>query len=401
MSFGRELARGVFWVGSIDWHRRVFDELIPTPEGTSYNAYLVRGTERTALIDTVDPPFTEQLLSRLAALGVERLDYIVSNHAEQDHSGAIPVLLERYPECVLLATPKARDILPRLMTIPEERFRETEDGERLPLGGKTLRFIHAGWVHWPETMMTFLEEDRILFSCDLFGSHLATSRLVATDFLRPPAGAKRYYAQIMMPFARMIARHLERITQLPLRMIAPSHGPVHAEPAPILAAYRSWVSGPPGELVLIPYISMHGSTRAMVMHLVDALMARDVPVEPLCVLDPDLGRLAMGLLDAATVIFATPTLLGGPHPSISHAARLTTALRPRLERVGVLGSYSWGSTLARQLAQTLTPLKVELLEPIMARGLPTKEELRALDGLAERLAAAHGPATFVDSNSGG
>jgi flavorubredoxin len=220
----RRVAEGIHWVGAIDWARRVFDELIPLPDGTSYNAYLVKGESRTALIDTVDPSFTATILGRLDDLGVTRLDYVVSNHAEQDHSGSLPAVLERYPEARLLCTKKGKDMLLRHLAVPEARVDVVEDGQTLDLGGRTLEFLHAPWVHWPETMLTYLREDGILFPCDLFGSHEATSGLFVTDEGATLTAAKRYYAEIMMPFRTTIAKHLERLRGYELRLICPHPG---------------------------------------------------------------------------------------------------------------------------------------------------------------------------------
>ena len=143
----REIKPGVYWVGAIDWDRRLFDSLIPLPDGTSYNSYLIRGSERTALIDAVDPTMQDVLINNLNQLGVETIDYVVANHAEQDHSGAIPQVLERYPEAKVVATPKGKGILIDLFMIPEEKFITVNDKETVPLGDKTLEFIHAPWVH--------------------------------------------------------------------------------------------------------------------------------------------------------------------------------------------------------------------------------------------------------------
>ena len=177
----REVKSGVYSVGAIDWDREFFDELIPLPDGTSYNAYIIKGTEKTALIDTVDPTKGEDLIKNLKDPGVEKLDYIISNHAEQDHSGTIPKMLDLYPEARVVTNEKCKDFLKNLLLIPNERFIVINDGNTLSLGNKTLKFTFTPWVHWPETMVTFLMEDKILFSCDFFGSHLATSSLFAEE----------------------------------------------------------------------------------------------------------------------------------------------------------------------------------------------------------------------------
>ncbi|MBU4485420.1 MAG: MBL fold metallo-hydrolase, partial [Candidatus Delongbacteria bacterium] len=175
----RSIKTDIFFVGAIDWDRRIFDELIPLPEGTSYNAYLIKGSEKTALIDSVDPVKQNELLKNLKELGIEKLDYIITNHSEQDHSGAIPKLLEVYPMAMAVTNEKCKSFEMDLLDIPEDKFIVIKDNEILSLGNKTLRFLLTPWVHWPETMVTYLEEDKILFSCDFFGSHLATSDMYA------------------------------------------------------------------------------------------------------------------------------------------------------------------------------------------------------------------------------
>ncbi len=388
MSF-REIRPGVYYVGVRDWDRRLFDELIPLPDGTSYNAYLIRGSEKTALIDTVDPTKGDELLSNLRRLGVDEIDYIVSNHAEQDHSGALPKVLERYPEAKVVTNARCGELLRELLLISEDRFLTVGDGETLPLGGKTLEFILAPWVHWPETMLTYLREDRVLFPCDLFGSHLATSELYAVDEARVYEAAKRYYAEIMMPFRNLIKRHLERIGALEIDLIAPSHGPLHDRPDFILEAYRDWVSDEVKNEVVIAYVSMHGSTRRMVEHLVKALMERGVAVKPFNLTVTDLGDLAMALVDASTLVLASPTVLSGLHPSAVYAAYLVNALRPKLRFVSVIGSYGWGGRMLEQIKGLLSSLKVELLDPVIVRGRPKEDDLRALEELGNEILNRH------------
>jgi len=177
----RKIKEGIYEVGAIDWDRRLFDELIPLPDGTSYNSYLVMGKEKIALIDTVDPSKERVLIENIEKLNIERIDYIVSNHAEQDHSGSIPVILEMFSDSKVVTNPKAKEFLMDLLHVPEERFLLINEGETLDLEGRTLKFFMTPWVHWPETMVTYLVEDKILFTCDFFGSHLATSKLFADE----------------------------------------------------------------------------------------------------------------------------------------------------------------------------------------------------------------------------
>jgi flavorubredoxin len=195
-----QLRPNIYAVGAIDWDRRLFDELIPLPDGTSYNAYLIKGSEKTALLDAVDPTKTDVLIDNLVKAGTERIDYVVAHHAEQDHSGGIPDVLMLYPEAKVVTNPKCKGMLIDLLQISEDRFITMDDGQTLSLGDKTLQFIYIPWVHWPETMGTYLKEDKIFFPCDFFGSHLATSSLFVDDEAVVYEAAKRYYAEIMMPF---------------------------------------------------------------------------------------------------------------------------------------------------------------------------------------------------------
>ena len=185
----RKIKEDVYAVGVIDWDRSMFDELIPLPDATSYNAYLIKGSEKTALLDTVEPSHSDGLINNLVAAGVERLDYIVAHHGEQDHSGSIPDILLLYPEAKVVVNEKCKATLINLLHIDEERFLVIEDGQTLSLGHKTLQFWDLPWVHWPETFGTYLIEDKLLFSCDFFGAHMAASNLYVEDesFVREAA----------------------------------------------------------------------------------------------------------------------------------------------------------------------------------------------------------------------
>ena len=384
-----KLAEGMYLVGAIDWDRRLFDSLIPLPDGTSYNSYLIKGSEKTALIDTVDPTMTDVLMRHLNQLEIKKIDFVVANHAEQDHSGSLPHVIERYPEAKVVCTPRCKDLLIDLLMIPEGKFITVNDKDTISLGNRTLEFIHAPWVHWPETMLTYLREDRILFPCDLFGSHLATNNLYVTDEGWVYEAAKRYFAEIMMPFRPNIQKHLERLKSYAIDIIAPSHGPAYNKPEFILKAYHSWVFDEPKNVVVLPYISMHGSTHKMVEYFVEALTERGVTVKQFDLTVTDLGKLAMSLVDAATVVVGTPTVLAGPHPNVISAVFLANALRPKLRFVSIIGSYGWGGKTVEQLSAMLPNLKVEVLPPVLCKGFPREADFKALDNLAETIAQKH------------
>ena len=385
----RELKPKVYSLSAIDWDRKLFDELVPLPEGTSYNAYLVVGSEKTALIDTVHPSMCAGLIKALKSMGLARLDYIVANHAEPDHSGSIPALLAEFPEARVLANVKCRSLLKASLDLPAEALTLIQDEQVVSLGDKSLRFMWVPWVHWPDTTITYLVEDRIVFSCDFLGAHLATSDLYASDEARVERAALTYYAEIMMPYRPNVNKHLKRLEGIDIAMIAPSHGPVHARPDFILSLYRRWAGDETRPQVVIPYLSMYESTAKMVAHLVDRLMEKGLAVQPFNVVDLDSGRFASALVEASTLVFASPTVLDGPHPAMAYAAYLANALRPKTKYAAIIGSYGWGTGMPESLSALLPNLKVAWLAAVNTGGTPKAEDFAALDRLADDIHAAN------------
>lgn len=385
----RSINNDIFSVGALHWDRRIFDELIPLPEGTSYNCYIIKGTEKTALIDSVDPEKWHELEVNLCELGIKKLDYIITNHAEQDHSGSIPMLLEKFPDAIVVTNEKCKAFEMDHLHISENRFLVVKDNETLSLGNKTFRFLLTPWVHWPETMVTYLEEDNILFSCDFFGSHYAGSEMYAGENPTVVHGAKRYYAEIMMPFRTTVVKNIDKVTQFDIKMIAPSHGPIYDKPEIIIDAYRDWTSDKVKKEVLIPYVSMHGSTKILVDYLVDRLIKKGYTVKPFNLPVTDIGELAMSLVDASTIIIGSPMVLAGAHPAAVYSAFLANALRPKTKFVSIVGSYGWGGKMIDQLAGLISNLKVDIIEPVLVKGLPREEDFRKLDALIESLDEKH------------
>ena len=385
----RKIKDNIYAVGAIDWERKLFDALIPLPDGTTYNAYLIKGSEKIALLDTVDPPFESELLENLKELKLDRIDYIISHHCEQDHSGTIPKILELYPKAKVVTNQKNKDLLKEHLLIADDKFIVIADRETISLGNKTLEFILAPWVHWPETMFSYLKEDNILFTCDFLGSHLATSDLYAKEGPKVYAAAKRYYAEIMMPFRPLVKKHLEVVKQLKPAIVATSHGPIYDKPQYIIDAYADWSSDAVKNEVIVPYVSMHGSTKIMVDYFAEKLMAKGIKVKPHNLPTTDLGDLAMELVDAATVVVGTPTVLAGPHPEAVYAAYLMNALRPKTRFASIIGSFGWGGRTVDVIKGLLTNLKVELLEPVIIKGLPKEGDYKLLDKLIDQIVEKH------------
>jgi len=381
----RKITEDVYSVGVIDWHRKLFDELIPLPDGTSYNSYFIKGGKKNAIIDTVEPDFEQDFLDNLDQIGVEKIDYIISNHAEQDHSGTIPLLLEKFPEAEVLSSAKAKPMLLDLLDVEEDQIRIVEDGETLDLGGKTLEFIYTPWVHWPETMSTYLQEENALFPCDFFGSHLATSDLYVEDEQEVLKAAKRYYAEIMMPFRKIIKKNLAKLEDYEIEMIAPSHGPIYDNPDMILDSYNDWVSDEVKPEVVVPYVSMHGSTKDLIKYFINSLIDEGIKVKPFDLTDVDLGDLAISLVDASTVVFGSPTVLTGPHPSAVYAAYLANVLKPKTRYASIIGSYGWAGRMTDKLLDLMPNLKVDLYDPVVAKGHGADEDYQEIDRLVEEI----------------
>lgn len=385
----------VYYTGVIDWDRRLFDEIIPLPEGTSYNSYLIKANNKNALIDTADLSKKDEFLDNLKKIDI-KIDYIISNHAEQDHSGLIGEVLDIYEDAKVITSPKCKELLKELLLIEDDKFITVEDGETISLGDKTLKFVYTPWVHWPETMVTYLEEEKILFSCDFFGSHIATSQIFVKDEQHVYNAAKRYYAEIMMPFRLFIRKNMEKINELDIEIIAPSHGPLYQKPELIFEAYNDWISDNTKNEVIIPYVSMHGSTKKMVDYLISILIEKEITVKPFNLTVSDIGELAMSLVDASTLVIATPTILTGPHPSSVHAAYLVNALRPKLKFMSIMGSYGWGGRTVEILQGILTNLKPENINPVIIKGFPKENDFKSIDNLADEIFKKHKEIGLID-----
>jgi flavorubredoxin len=384
-----QIKKDIIYVGAIDAERRVFDELIPLPDGTTYNSYIIKGSEKTVLIDSVDPAKKDVLFDNLNNENIERLDYIIAHHGEQDHSGSIPLLLETYPMAKVLTNAKCKSELMDLLLIDEGRFLLVEDGQEISIGNKTLRFIFTPWVHWPETMVTYIPEDKILFSCDFFGSHLAMDRLYLDNPQDVYIPAKRYFAEIMSPFRSVIRKNLEKIAGLDIEIIAPSHGPLHKDKDFMFDCYKDWASEVVKNEVLIAYVSMHGSTEKIAGYFINALEKRKITVKAFNLADADIGEIAMALVDAATAVIGSPTVLAGTHPKAIFAAFLVKVLRPKTKFLSVIGSYGWGGKMVEQLADMLGSVGAEILEPVIVKGFPKEADFKLLDSLADKILQKH------------
>ncbi|MEM2104514.1 MAG: FprA family A-type flavoprotein [Candidatus Bathyarchaeia archaeon] len=381
-----KIAENVYWVGTRDWNRRLFDALITLPKGTSYNAYLVRGKDGEALIDTVNPGFEKELEGKIRLLTkLEKIDYVVMNHAEPDHAGAIPHIMRIASKAKLVATSRGAKMAQVFYNVPQDRIKVVGDNDIVSLGGKTLRFLEAPMLHWPETMFTYLEEDEILFSCDFFGSHLA-GNVYSDEVEDLITHAQRYWGEIMMPFRAMAQKALEKIASLNIKIIAPSHGPIHRKPDRILKAYKRWANGETRLKATIAYVTMWNSTEVMVKQMAETLASEDIEVAFHNLAVTDIGDLAGDLADSKAIILGAPTVIGGAHPLAVYAAYLFKILRPPTKLAVLLSSYGWGGGAIKQIQEILSQLKIEVVAALEINGPPTEANIRQIIETSKLLA---------------
>ena len=386
-----EIKNSVYYCGLNDCERKIFDELIPLEHGTTYNSYLVKGSEKVAIIDTMYPKKTDIYLKNLDENGIDHVDYIIANHGEQDHSGSIPALLEKYPNAVVITNAVCKNNIIEMLHVDESKIQVIKNNDELSLGDKTLRFMIAPGVHWPDTMFTYIVEDNLLCTCDFLGAHFTfkDGDIFAPDNEELEHSAKRYYAEIMMPFRTVCKKYTKQVKELNPEMILPSHGPIYKNPKFILDLYNDWASDEGKNLVLLPYVSMYGSTEEMVDYLIKKLNEKGIQTEKFDIVTGDLGDLAMGLVDATTIILGSSMVLAAPHPMAANIAYLANVLRPKAKIASFVGSYGWGGNLFGKSGEMLSGLKLEVIEPLLVKGKPSVTDFNKLDEMVNEIYNKH------------
>lgn len=385
----KPIKNNVYYIGSKDINRKLFDQLVPLPQGTTYNSYLVKGSEKTAIIDTDYPKKLDEYQKRLEENNITKVDYIISNHAEQDHSGGIPMLLEMYPDAKVVTNAKVKENVMNMLHVAEDKFIVINDGDELSLGDKTFKFILAPFVHWPDTMFTYLKEDNMLFTCDFLGAHYTKNDLFADYTNDLIEAVKRYYAEIIMPFRNFAKKYTQQVKEMNLELILPSHGPIYDKPEWILGLYEDWTSDRVENKVVIPYVSMYESTSMLVDRLNQKLTEAGIEVKLFDLAHCDEGELSMELVDCATVVLGSSMVLAGPHPAAVMAAYLTNALRPKLRYYSIIGSYGWGGNLEGTLEKMFTIIKPEKLDYVVIKGRPRDVDFEKIDELAKQIIEKH------------
>jgi len=381
-----EISKGVYWVGVRDWNRRLFDALIPLPKGTTYNAYLIVGESKKALIDTVNPGFEKELEEKIKQImDPSDVDYMIMNHAEPDHAGAIPHLMLINDKAMLVTTSRGAKMAQVFYKVPEKRIKIVPDQETIDLGGKKLRFIEAPMLHWPETMFTYLQENKILFPCDFFGSHIAKG-LYDEEVEDLTVHAQRYFGEIMMPFRTMAKKALEKIRDLKIDVIAPSYGPIHRNTQRILEAYSKWAGGETKRKATIVYVTMWNSTEKMIHPMAETLASEGIEIALYNLTSADIGDVAKDLVDSRAIVLGAPTVLGGVHPLGLYATYLVKALRPPTKFGVIVSSYGWGRGAIKHIQEILGPSQIEVVGAMEVNGPPSENEIKQVIELGKTLA---------------
>ncbi|MCS7123863.1 MAG: flavodoxin domain-containing protein [Candidatus Bathyarchaeota archaeon] len=375
-----KISEDIFWVGIVDWDVRDFHGYL-TEHGTTYNAYLIVD-EKTALVDTVKYPFHEELVEKInEIIGLEQLDYIVINHVEMDHSSALPYIIKEAKNAKIVASKKGKESLTKHYG-ENLAIEAVKTGDRLKLGKRTLTFIEAPMLHWPDSMFTYVVEDAILMPNDAFGQHLATSARFddEVDEALLMREAAKYYANILMPLSELVKSKIQEIIdmKIPIRIIAPSHGVIwRSNPVKIVEAYRRWSEGVPKDKAVIVYDSMWGSTAMMARAIADGIASQGVEVKFFKLRESDVTEIVTEILEAKAVVVGSPTLNNSMFPAVSAFLTYVTGLKPKGKLWAFFGSYGWGGGAVKQMMEITKKAGFEVYEsPLEVRYVPTSSEIK-------------------------
>jgi len=380
----------VWWVGAVDWSVRDFHGY-QTSRGTTYNAYLLMA-DTPVLVDTVKPGFQEEMFARIASvIDPSRIRVIVSNHSEMDHSGCLPAAAARIrPDRILASTIGVRTLREHFGT--DLAVSPVADGETLRLGNATLTFLETRMLHWPDSMVSYFAEERLLFSQDAFGMHLATSERFADEVPDDVllAEAAKYFANILLPFSPLILKLLDRVKGLgiPIEIVAPDHGPIwRKDPGRMPALYAKWAAQEPSRKAVVVYDTMWQSTAAMARAVGEGLARGGASVKIHCLKASHRSDVATDLLGAGALLVGSSTLNNHLLPSVADTLTYLKGLKPRNLRGGAFGSHGWSGEGAKQVREVLEAMKVELDgETVSARYVPTAEDLQKCRDLGLRVA---------------
>ena len=386
-----KLVEGVHWVGVQDWNIKDFHGL-HTPRGGSYNSYLILD-DKIALIDVVNREFFDELMANVSRIiDPEKIDYIVMNHAEPDHSGALPLVMKKAKNAKIIATKKGKDYLSKYhKALWEQRweFIIVKEGDEISLGKKTLKFVEVPMVHWPESMLTYLVQDRILFTNDLLGTQIADSRTFADEIEDFTDDAKDYFAYVIWPYPMLARNALKKLESLPIGVIAPSHGPFWRYPQKIINLYKEWLDIPKKPKVVMAYATMWHSTERMANRIAEGIKDEGVQFKTFNLANVPMSRVLGEIVDAKALVLGSSTLTMGPLPLVSGFMRLLDMAKPKERIATAFGAYGWGGGAVKKMMEGLKETGFELIEPgLEIQFEADEEEITKCIELGKRVAKA-------------
>ena len=385
------LADNIYWVGAVDWNLRDFHDFY-TKRGSTYNAYLIRD-DKTALVDTVKHTFSDVLLRNIREItDPEKIDYIIVNHVEMDHSSSLPIVAKEAKNAVIVASERGKDAIIEHYGAGFN-IKTVKTGEELKLGARTLKFFEAPMLHWPDSMFTYVVEDKILMSSDAFGEHLATSGRFddEVDEHVLMEEVTTYFANILMPFEPLIVRKIQELTQqnVVCNMIAPSHGVIwRKDPSKIVKAYLNWSTGTAAKKkVVIVYDTMWGSTDKMARAMAEGAISEGVEVKLLKLRASDNSQAVTEILEAKAVLVGSPTLNNGIFPTLGYFLTYVAGLKPKDKLWSFFGSFGWGGGAVRSMIEIARKAGFEVHGPgLEVKYVPDGEDLKKCFELGKQIA---------------
>lgn len=384
-----EIKKDIYWVGAIDWNIRDFHGY-STPKGTTYNAFLVKD-DKITLFDVVKKPFKDDLVQNVKRLGVEKLDYLVVNHVEMDHSGALPEVIEVLRPERIVCSPAGKKALMDHYHREDWPFEVVETGQELSLGKRTVQFLETRMLHWPDSMMSYIEEDRLLISSDGFGQHWATSERFDDEVNQEEllAHAAKYYANILLLFSPLVQKLIAKVQELGLQidMIAPDHGLIwRSDPGRIIQAYNRWSLQESREKALIIYDTMWQSTEKMAFAIAEGLNQEGAAFKLLNLKLNHRSDIMTEVLDAKAIVLGSSTINNGMMPSMADVLCYMKGLRPAGKLGVAFGSYGWSGEAVKHITDALTEMKFKVLNGgLRVRFAPTPEDLEKCVDLGRQI----------------
>ncbi|MEJ2280458.1 MAG: flavodoxin domain-containing protein [Candidatus Bathyarchaeota archaeon] len=377
-----EVLKDIFWVGTIDWNIRHFHGFsYSTQRGTTYNAYLIVD-KKIALVDTVQHPFSSEMIEKIKEIiDPSKIDYIIANHVESDHSGSIKEILKLAPNATLVGTEKCKAGLEKHY-FENWKFQTVKTGDTLNLGERILTFLEAPMLHWPDTMFTYIEKDALLLSNDGFGQHLASSKRFDDEVDQNVLmwEAAKYYANILWLYSSVVIRKIEEVQKLGLkiRMIAPSHGVIwRKDPMKIITSYLKWAKGEAEKKVIIVYDTMWESTEKMAKEMLEGINDEGLEVKLYRLPVSDEGNIIGEMLETKGILVGSATINNGILSTVAPFLREIEGLRPRNKIAAAFGSYGWGGGATANIEKTLKNAGIEIIAPAMTvNWVPNKDELK-------------------------